>query len=73
MIGDRVDTDIAFGAAAGFRTVLVLSGVTQTEDEVRELSRERPTLPRPDAIWLTLADGVRDGQATGRWPEEESR
>lgn len=28
MVGDRLDTDIAFGAAAGMRTLLVLSGVT---------------------------------------------
>ena len=28
MVGDRLDTDMAFGNAGGLRTLLVLSGVT---------------------------------------------
>jgi NagD protein len=32
MIGDRLYTDIALGAAAGIPTILVLSGETQQED-----------------------------------------
>jgi len=32
MIGDRLYTDIALGAAAGIPTILVLSGETQVED-----------------------------------------
>lgn len=32
LVGDRYDTDIAAGAAAGIPTMLVLSGVTQTAD-----------------------------------------
>ena len=31
MVGDRLDTDIAFGNGAKLRTVLVLTGVTSRE------------------------------------------
>jgi 4-nitrophenyl phosphatase len=32
MIGDRLDTDIAFGKLGGVQTLLVMSGVTSHED-----------------------------------------
>lgn len=39
-IGDRLDTDVAFGLASGMQTVLVYTGVTRREDL-------RPGDPRP--------------------------
>jgi NagD protein len=35
MIGDRMDTDIVAGTEAGMETVLVLSGVTRSQDVER--------------------------------------
>ena len=35
MIGDRPNTDIAFGKAAGIDTCLVLTGVVSSEDDFR--------------------------------------
>jgi 4-nitrophenyl phosphatase len=49
VIGDRLDTDIAFGAAAGWPTILVLTGVT---DE----SSIAPASPAPDLVMASLAD-----------------
>lgn len=49
MVGDRLDTDIAFGAAAGMRTVLVLSGVTGRGDV-------RSAGVTPDHVIDTLGD-----------------
>jgi 4-nitrophenyl phosphatase len=53
MIGDRLDTDIAGGRAAGCRTVLVLSGAT----EARALAESGV---RPDAVYSGLAELVRN-------------
>ena len=49
MVGDRPDTDLAGGAALGWRTILVLSGVT-TEAEAATVT------PRPDLVLPSLAD-----------------
>ncbi|MEX2322548.1 MAG: HAD-IIA family hydrolase [Acidimicrobiia bacterium] len=49
VIGDRLDTDIAFGAAAGWPTILVLTGVTE-ESSIAAAS------PRPDLVMASLAD-----------------
>ncbi len=35
MIGDRMDTDIVAGMEAGLQTILVLTGVTRSEDVER--------------------------------------
>eukprot|EP01050_Picozoa_sp_SAG11_P005197 SAG11_NODE_357_length_10240_cov_4.621142_7_plen_361_part_00 len=44
MVGDRLDTDIAFGKTGGTRTLLVLSGVT-SEQQLRETAEaELPDL-----------------------------
>jgi 4-nitrophenyl phosphatase len=49
MVGDRLETDIAFGIAAGWTTVLVLSGITPAGEE-------RPRLPAPDHVLASIAD-----------------
>jgi HAD superfamily hydrolase (TIGR01450 family) len=49
MVGDRADTDVAFGKAEGWATALVLSGVTRAVEEVpREL--------RPDFVMKSIAE-----------------
>jgi 4-nitrophenyl phosphatase len=47
MIGDRLDTDIAGAAKAGFKTALVLTGVSSREDADR-------AEVKPDAIYADL-------------------
>ncbi len=51
LVGDRLDTDIAVGNAAGIRTVLVLTGVS-TRDEARNC----PAAQRPHHVIETLAE-----------------
>ncbi len=48
-LGDRLDTDIAGGKAAGLRTIMVLTGVS-TQAEVDAL----PTEQRPDYVFTDL-------------------
>ncbi len=50
-IGDRIETDIASGKAAGVTTVLVLSGIAK-KDEVDAL----PEAERPDLMLGSIAD-----------------
>lgn len=47
MVGDRPETDLAGGAARGWTTILVLSGVTTSPDGVE---------PIPDVVVESLAD-----------------
>lgn len=49
VVGDRPDTDLAGGAARGWPTALVLTGVTSADD-VAEVE------PRPDEVLGSLAD-----------------
>jgi ribonucleotide monophosphatase NagD (HAD superfamily) len=52
MIGDRVDTDIAAGQAAGCKTALVLTGVSSEQ-------AGRAWKPAPDYIEADLATLVK--------------
>ena len=38
MIGDRMDTDIVTGLEAGLETILVLTGITETEEDAQRFS-----------------------------------
>ena len=51
VVGDRLDTDIAGGRAAGFTTALVLTGVHGLVDAL-----DAAPSHRPDRVLLTLAD-----------------
>lgn len=49
MVGDRLETDIAFGAGTGMRTALVLTGVTNAQQ-----LQQFPV--QPDYVWEALSD-----------------
>lgn len=51
VVGDRLDTDIAGGRAAGFTTALVLTGVHGLEDALDAVPSHRP-----DRVMISLAD-----------------
>jgi phosphoglycolate phosphatase len=51
MVGDRLDTDIAFGQAGGVLTLLVLSGVT-----TKEVLHSPETVISPDFYTDALPD-----------------
>jgi ribonucleotide monophosphatase NagD (HAD superfamily) len=53
MIGDRLDTDIAFGNGGGLSTLLVLSGTTTEEDA---FAGRGEAGPRPSFV----SDAIRD-------------
>jgi NagD protein len=53
VVGDRLETDVAMGRAAGLTTALVLTGVTRPGDP--EIARWRP-----DHVLASLADLTRD-------------
>ena len=53
MVGDRLNTDMLFGKSVGMQTLLVLSGVT-TSNEVFNLSEDDPS--RPDVIASSLSN-----------------
>lgn len=58
MLGDRLDTDILAGKAAGFITVLVLTGVTSASDLTR--SSIQPDITFPDLEPLVEYYGSHD-------------
>jgi 4-nitrophenyl phosphatase len=49
MVGDRLDTDVAMGRAAGWGTILVMTGVTRPGDEI-------PAELMPDHVIDSVAD-----------------
>jgi phosphoglycolate/pyridoxal phosphate phosphatase family enzyme len=51
IVGDRLDTDIKVGRAAGVRTALVLTGISSAEQ-----ARAAPEEMRPDWVMETLAE-----------------
>lgn len=57
VVGDRLDTDIAAGVAAGLDTLLVLTGVSTWQDLLQLPVAELPTRVAPDLRVLT---GYRD-------------
>jgi ribonucleotide monophosphatase NagD (HAD superfamily) len=64
MVGDRPETDIAFAKAAGWRSVLTLTGVTSGTTHI-------PAEFTPDHVVGSLTDlEAVLGQAVGTGPDE---
>ena len=58
MVGDRLDTDIEGGRAAGFDTALVLTGIHDIHDALAAAPERRPTFILPNLRGLeALIDG----------------
>ncbi len=72
VVGDRLDTDIEAGVAAGLPTLLVLTGVSGPVDLVRAARHARPTHLAADLSGLldpalTATDGSDSGWRCGGW------
>ena len=57
MVGDRTNTDIAFGRSVGWRTLLVLSGCHSLDDVARAPSGEVPDYVAPSVAHLATCLG----------------
>ena len=58
MIGDRLDTDIAFGVGAGMDTLMVESGISSREEAISKENTIRPTFILRDVnAMLSNSDG----------------
>lgn len=73
VVGDRLDTDIEGGRAAGMRTLLVLTGVSGAAEVLAAPADARPDLIGADLSALTarpeeLAPGARRGWKVGPGP-----
>jgi glycerol 3-phosphatase-2 len=66
MVGDRLDTDIEGGRAAGFDTALVLTGIHDIHDALRAEPARRPTfiLPSLRGLEALITGGNRSECAT---------
>jgi HAD superfamily hydrolase (TIGR01450 family) len=64
MVGDRLDTDIAGGRAAGIDTLLVLTGVTGLPELVAARPEERPTYLASDLGGLATAHTAPEGDGS---------
>jgi len=62
VIGDRLDTDIEGGNAAGLPTLLVLTGVSTAREALEAVPEQRPTFVGADLAVLTQDPGT-DGWA----------
>ena len=51
MVGDRCNTDVAFGRSVGWNTLLVLTGCHTIED-----ARQAPSHERPDYVASSVVD-----------------
>ena len=60
MVGDRLDTDIQFGVAAGVDTMLVESGIATAADAAAAEAEQRPTYVAPSiAVFAHLSDAAK--------------
>src|SRR3546814_14616183 len=65
MIGDRMDTDVVAGIAAGLHTVLVMTGISD-EAEINRYPF------RPDEVLGSVAELVRDAPVASDRPASDA-
>jgi len=58
MVGDRMETDVRVGLESGLETILVLSGVTASAEDIERFPY-RPTRVVSSVAWLVAESSVR--------------